>query len=202
MNGWNAGPMANFFARFVDINVEWSWFGWFGLGGKNKMAGNPEILKQVQDTVWADPRWKATKAADGTQTTHCNQGSLAIANGMGCHEFDPPADGEPYTADQLFNFFQRATSNFLEKDMTDVQQLANAGSLVFACLPSWILQEAHGHIVSITPGIEVMSDSLQIHVPLCLNISTIELSARSVGINFAFPMHRVTPRFFVWKGSL
>ena len=91
---------------------------------------DPKILSQVQDTVWNDPRWKATFDPNAkVEITHCNQASLAVANGMGCHEFDAPTGGEPYTADQLFYFFQRDTSNFLEKNMDDVQALANAGSL-------------------------------------------------------------------------
>ena len=159
-------------------------------------------LKEVQDTVWNDPRWKATTAENGVETTHCNQGSLAVANGMGCHEFDPPANGEPYTADQLYSFFQKDTSGFVEKMMEDVQALVNQGSLIFASLPSGILQESHGHIVSLTPGDMVWSDHLGKDVPVCLNISTKELSSRSIGLNWAFPMSRATPRFFAWKESL
>jgi hypothetical protein len=121
---------------------------------------------------------------------------------VGCHEFDPPAGADPYIADQLFNFFLNHPSTWFEKDIGDVQQLTNAGALVFACLPSSILQEAHGHIVSLTPGSEFWSGELGMNVPICLNISTIELSGRSVSITKAFPMKRVTPRFFVWKGSL
>ncbi len=164
-------------------------------GCRNKMTS--EQLNEVQDTVWNNP---AFQARDGK--TFCNQASLAVANGIGCHEFDPPKDGDPYTADQLFNFFQRSTSNFLEKNMEDVQALANKGALVFASLPSWRLDQAHGHICSLTPGDQVKSYSLDTYVPVCLNLSTQALSSRRVGINFAFPMKRAMPRYFVWKGSL
>lgn len=177
----------------IHKRIEWT--------GVNNMK-DPAFLSQAQDTVWNDPRWKAIKKADGTEITHCNQAALAVANGVGCHEFDAPVGGEPYTADQLFNFFQRASSNFLEKYMDDVQKLANEGSLIFAVLPSWLLQEAHGHIVSITPGEAAYSERLGKQVPVCLNVSTVELSGRVVGINWAFPLLRATPRFFAWKGSL
>ena len=172
--------------------------------GDNNMINNPAFLTQAQDTAWNNQTLKATRdPVTGIETTHCNQGALAVARGVGCTDFPlPPAGGEPYTADQLFNFFLNHPQTWFEKDMVDVQTLANAGALVFACLPSWILQEAHGHIVSLTPGAEVWSGSLGMNVPICLNISTIELSARNVGINFAFPMHKATPRFWVWKGSL
>lgn len=164
--------------------------------GVNNMK-DPEFLSKVQDTVWNDPRWRATPGV-----THCNQAALAVAQGVGCHEFDPPTGGEPYTADQLFLFFQRDSSNFFEKNLEDVQALVNAGSLVFAILPSWILLEAHGHIVSLTPGIPVHSEGIDKDVPVCLNISTAELSSRCVGINFAFPLKRAMPRYFAWKVSL
>lgn len=169
------------------------------------------LLKAVQDKVWADPSLKADTWPDGSPRTHCNQAALAVANGMGCHDFDAPVGGEPYTADQLFYFFQRTNGNggphFLEKNMEDVQDLANAGSLVFAIVPSWTLLEKHGHIVSITPGITVHSPLLGKDVPVCLNVSTAPLSARMVGLNFAFPMHSMaqrgaTVRFFAWRESL
>lgn len=158
---------------------------------------DPILLDHIQDAVWVDPRW----ASEGG-VTHCNQASLAVANGLGCHVFDPPSGGEPYTADQLFNFLQRSTSGFLEKNMPDVQAIADAGGLVFAVLPSWILGEQHGHIVSLTPGPMMFSPSLNKDVPLCLNISTPELSGRRVGLNWAFPMLKATPRFFAWKELL
>ena len=164
---------------------------------------DPIKLSQVQDQAWDDPRWKAHfDPATKIETTHCNQGALAVANGVGCHEFDPPSGGDPYAADQLFYFFQRVTSNFLEKDLADVHDLVRAGSLVFVISPSWLLNEGHGHVVSLTPGDAVKSESLGLWVPVCLNISTAALSSRSVGINCAFPMKRTMPRFFAWKGSL
>lgn len=168
--------------------------------GYRKMK-DPKFLSEVQDKVWNDPRWKAS-IIGGFEVTHCNQSALAVANGVGCHEFDPPSGGEPYTADQLYYFFQRGSSNFLEKDLDDIQGLANAGSLVFAILPSWLLKEQHGHVVSVTPGDQVKSESLSRWVPVCLNVSTEVLSSRSIGINWAFPMKRVCPRFFAWKASL
>jgi hypothetical protein len=128
-----------------------------------------------------------------------------VANGVGCHEFDPPSGGEPYTADQLWYFFQRQNNGhplFLEKDLADVHSLAQQGSLVYAICPSWLLNEKHGHVASLTPGDAVKSSLLNLWVSVCLNISTIAYSGRSVGINFAFPMKRIMPRFFVWKESL
>lgn len=162
---------------------------------------DPEKLSDVQNSVWADPRWKAC-VIGGVEVTHCNQGALAVANGVGCHEFDPPENGEPYTADQLYYFFQRSTSNFLEKNLEDTHDLAQQGTLIFAVSPSWLLKEQHGHIVSLTPGDQVKSASLSLWVPVCLNISTVSLSDRSIGINFAFPMTRTKPRYFAWKESL
>ena len=164
---------------------------------------DPVLLASVQDQVWADPRWKASfDPVTKIETTHCNQGALAVANGVGCHEFDPPSGGDPYTADQLWYFFQRVTSNFLEKNLADVHDLVQAGSLVYAVCPFWLLNEGHGHVVSLTPGDAVKSESLNLWVPVCLNISTVVLSGRSVGINWAFPMKRITPKFFAWKNSL
>lgn len=164
-------------------------------GCKNKMTADK--LNEVQDAVWNNP---AFVPSDGI--THCNQASLAVANGMGCHGFDPPHGAQPYTADQIFNFLQRESSGFLEKNIEDVQALANNGTLIFASLPSWRLDQAHGHIVSITPGNQIRSYALDMDVPVCLNIGTKALSARRTGINFAFPMKRVKPRYFAWKESL
>jgi len=182
------------------LSIGWTWRGWLGMGGK--FLKDPKKLSEVQDSVWNDPRWKADTYPNGKIRTHCNQASLAVANGMGYHGFDSPVGGEPYTADQIFYYFQRAESNFLEKDLDDAQTLANQGSLLFCISPSWILGEDHGHIVSITPGKSVHSENLGKDVPVCLNISTAVLSSRSIGINWAFPMKRVMPKFFVWKDSL
>lgn len=177
------------------IRVESSWT------GVNNLK-DPQLLIKVQDTVWNDPRWKPTSNPDGSETTHCNQASLAVANGVGCHAFDAPSGGEPYTADQLYNYFQRKDTPFLEKDLIDVQELANAGSLIYAVLSSWMMGQTHGHIVSITPGEMVYSGSLKKHVPVCLNIGTAKYSARLIGLNFAFNMQKFNPRFFAWKDSL
>lgn len=168
--------------------------------GNNNLP-DPKLLNEVQDRVWNDPRWKA-----GEGVTHCNQAALAVANGMGCHVFDPAPGKDPYLADQLWYLFMRGqrdnTSKFLEKDMEDVQALANQGSLVFAICPSWLLQEEHGHVVTITAGDPVYSPNLDKQVPVCMNVATAVLSSRRIGINYAFPLKRALPKFYVWKESL
>jgi len=161
-----------------------------------------DLLNAVQDKVWADPRWQPTTDAKGIETTHCNQAALAVADGLGCHAFDPGPGAEPYTADQLYDFFQREDSGFVEKLMADVQALANEGSLVYAVLNAHMLAELHGHIVSITTGRMVFSGELSRSVPVCLNIAGKKYDSRRTSLTMAFPMMRVTPRFFAWKASL
>ena len=91
---------------------------------------------------------------------------------------------------------------WLEKNMEDVQTLANQGSLVFAVLDSHAMQEHHGHIVSITPGEMIESGELNKQVPVCLNVAGAKLSGRKVELTEAFPMRHCTPRFFAWKELL
>lgn len=169
--------------------------------GVNNMK-DPNFLAKAQDTVWNDPRWKADTWPDGKPRTHCNQASLEVANAVGCHTFDPAPGRDPYSADELFHFFQRETSGFLEEALDNAQELANKGSLVYAIAPSWLLQEGHGHIASITPGAAVDSEFMKKKVPVCLNISDVAHSARLIGINWAFPLKRTIPRFYAWKESL
>jgi hypothetical protein len=166
---------------------------------------DPKFLSEVQDKVWNDP---ALKARDGK--TFCNLAWLKICQGLGCRDFDPPPLQEPYTADGIWWFFQRKenANKWLEKDLANVQDLANQGCLIACILPSWMLGEAHGHIVSLTSGTLVWSESLQKFVPVCMNIGSAPLSSRRIGINMAFPMKRLNeekkpqPKFYAWKELL
>lgn len=178
--------------RRIGVTVKTKWT------GTNNMK-DPNFLIKAQDTAWNDP---ALKARDGK--TFCNMSWLKVCQAVGCHDFDPAPGKEPYVADELWWFFQRKENagKFLEKDLNDVQDLANRGALIAAVLPSWILKEVHGHIVSITPGEHVWSEGLQKFVPVCMNIATVALSSRKVGLNWAFPMKRVMPKFYAWKESL
>ena len=163
---------------------------------------DPVLLAATQDTVWNYPVYKADKWPDGTPRTHCNQAALAVANGVGCKEIDPPEGGELFTADQLYFILQRASVNFSQIEIEYCQDYANQGTLIFAISPSWLLGESHGHIVSITPGKTVLSEVMRGPVPVCMNISTAAFSSRLIGINWAFPLKKSVPHFFAWKESL
>ena len=133
-------------------------------------------------------------------STHCNQAVTAVAEAMGCKDFDNKS------ADQIMGFME-TNPNWSPVPMEKAQDLANQGSLLVAGLESKALDSPHGHVVVIRPGHPCQSGKWGA-TPRCLNIGKSDFIARAqtgpltmmpVGINDAFiPL----PKIYVWRDSL
>jgi len=84
------------------------------------------------------------------------------------------------------------STNWSEVPLDKCQDLANAGSLVVACLRG----EPHGHVNVICPGKPKTSGRWG-SVPSCANVGKDVFIGK--GINWAFSD---LPRFFAWRPSL
>ena len=159
-------------------------------------------LSMIQDQVFEDPRFKAqidpvTKA----MTTFCNLSCHAIARAYGCMALLNLQTNQPYTADEIYAVLQ-ASKDFTRKDIGECQDLVNQGSLIFAIKTSQQLGQSHGHIVTLTPGNKEWSNHWTMYVPSCMSIGSPEATFRNKGINFAFPVDKGIPDFYVWNQSL
>lgn len=137
-------------------------------------------------------------AADGT--THCNQACAAVAELLGCKDLtDRTADG---IVEHL-----AVNPGWSAVSMEEAQERANEGSLVIAGLDSKALNQSHGHVVVIRPGIVCYSGKWG-KTARCMNFGQEVFLGRAkkgpltqmpAGVNEAFvPL----PTFWVWKASL
>lgn len=135
-------------------------------------------------------------------STHCNQavqsvGSVAFNyNGF-----------RGMMADDMVKFLN-GNPDWISIEMAQAQDYANKGSFVVAGLTAADLDQAHGHIVTIRPGLQVDSEHFKGLVPRCVNIGASDFIARGqmgvmtnlpCGINEAF---QVMPKFYVLRSSL
>lgn len=135
-------------------------------------------------------------------TTFCNMGVTAIANAMGCKDFDGK------TADEIVAFLA-SDSDWSPVPLEKAQELANQGSLLVAGLDSKTLGQAHGHVVVLRPGKPVYSGKWSTNLcPRVLNIGAENFLARAkkgpltnqpAGLNESFgPL----PKIWIWRQSL
>jgi hypothetical protein len=151
-------------------------------------------LNAVQDKVFADQAlWP--KETDGDHMTFCNVAALHVAQGVGCHDFDPPAGTDPIRADKLYNLFKYSPL-FHQQPMQDCQDLVNKGALILAILPSWVLRQQNGHICTLTSGVGDHSGRWDRFAPFCLNLGRAGTCFRQKGVNWAFQM---MPEFYLWR---
>lgn len=132
--------------------------------------------------------------------TFCNIACNQIAVKMGCKDLVAK------TADDIYEFMI-ASSQWSEVAMEKAQDLANNGALIFAVASGSMLNQDHGHICVIRPGL-VKTSGKWIKAPCVMNIGAQCFIGRAksgpligmpVGLNEAFvPM----PRLFVWRPSL
>jgi hypothetical protein len=164
----------------------------------NATGGKPMLdkglLMQVQDRVFADPLWQPE--VDGV--THCNQATLAVCQGVGCHVFDTPAGSEPLLADQMYQTILKS-GQFIQKLMPDAIMLAREGVFIIAVLPSYKLAQNEGHICTLTIGDPVFSGHWNANAPVVMNLGRKGTCFRSNGANYAFVPQ---PEFWVWKDTL
>jgi hypothetical protein len=154
-----------------------------------------KLLNIVQDKVFADKRFWP-KEDDSDHMTFCNLATIAVAQGIGCHALDSPQNRQPLLADEIYQLFVTTPAVFTPLAMRDSQDRVNAGGLVFAVLPGWKLQESHGHICTLTPGVGDHSGRWNAFTPFCLNLGRPGTCFRRKGVNWAF---QFVPEFFVWN---
>lgn len=133
-------------------------------------------------------------------TTFCNVAVQGVLNLMGCHDLDG------MSADQMCAYFPMSPSWENIKTMDQAQEMANEGSILVAGLDSIALNQSHGHVCVIRPGL--MCDSGKWGMTArCLNIGGQNFLARgkkgpltgmAVGLNEAFIPK---PLMWVWVPS-
>lgn len=152
---------------------------------------NPSFLTQIQDQVWNSGAYMP-RDIDLQETTYCNLAVRAVFEAFGYHGFDG------MNADQMMVFIH-ASKDFLIKPIADCQALANEGALVVAGLTSTQLKQTHGHVMTLTPGVEDYSGHWDKKAPVGLSIGRRAICFRSKGINWAFVPE---PECFVWVPTL
>ncbi len=152
---------------------------------------NPDLLREAQDKVWESGAF-LPKEEDGAETTYCNMAVNAVLAPMGCTIL------QGMTADQMVTFM-RTSKDFLIKPMADCQFLTNLGTVIVAGLTSAQLKQGHGHVATLTPGVEDYSGHWDKKAPVCLSIGRKAICFRSKGVNWAFVPE---PEFYAWVPSL
>lgn len=133
-------------------------------------------------------------------STYCNQAVNAIAQTMGCKDFDGK------NANEIVLFIS-TNPDWSPVLFENAQDLANQGSLLVAGLSGPDLNDPHGHVVVIRPG-RVCQSGKWGPTPRCVNIGKADFIARAqsgplimmpVGLNDAFIPK---PIIYVWRPSL
>lgn len=152
------------------------------------MIKNPDRLNEAQDEVFTNKSYWPT----GGGTTYCNLATQAILSKLGY------LDLSDMTADQMYAHIS-TSKDWLIKPMADVQDLANAGTILIATLPGVKLKQEHGHLNTITTGRGDFSGVWNMKTPLCMNLGRIGTCFRARGENWAF---QVIPEIYALVGTL
>ena len=133
--------------------------------------------------------------------TFCNFAVAQVAEAMGCKQLTGKM------ADDIMDFIE-TSEDWSDVPMEKAQDIANQGTLIVAGLKSTELNQDHGHVVVVRPGLPCYSGKWVAKVPRVLNVGAQNFLARAkrgplvgmaVGINESFiPL----PKFYVWRPSL
>ena len=148
---------------------------------------DPKLLMAAQDKVWSSGLY----LPKGDETW-CNIATNAVLSALGCDLM------EGFTADGMVDFM-RTHQDFLVKPMADCQVLVNEGTILVAGLTGAELKQEHGHVVTLTPGVEDYSGKWDKKTPLCMNLGRAGTCFRAKGLNWAF---QIPPGIFAWVPSL
>lgn len=153
-----------------------------------------KLLNDAQDRIYDNlDFWP--KEDDPDHKTFCNVATIAVAQGVGCRALDSPVGIEPLTADEIYRLMLSETLLFAPMVMRQCQDRVNAGALMFAILPSWKLQQSHGHICTLTTGMGDHSGRWNTFTPFCMNLGRAGTCFRKKGVNWAF---QTVPEIFAW----
>jgi hypothetical protein len=152
---------------------------------------NPERLRAIQDAIWNSNAYMPSET-DGEEITYCN---LAVQAVFEAYEYTA-LSGK--MADAIMAFV-KTSPDFLVKPLADAQALVNEGTIILAGLSSAQLGQSHGHVCTLTPGVEDYSGHWDKKAPVCLSIGRKAICFRSKGVNWAFVPE---PELFAWIPSL
>ena len=149
---------------------------------------DPTQLNDAQDIVFANKAY--WPKADGD--TFCNLATQDVLTRLGYTALNG------LTADQMHEFVS-TSPDWKTKELIDVQSLVNKGSIILAILPSFKLQQDHGHVCSLTPGVGTWSGHWNVMAPMSMNLGRVGTCFRKIGVNYAFvPM----PEFYALAETL
>ena len=157
----------------------------------NTNLKNPERLRAIQDAIWNSKAY-LPKESDGAEITYCNLAVQAVLDAFGYKDL------ANLNADSMMTFL-RGANDWLVKPIADCQFLANEGTVIVAGLDSQQLKQGHGHVCTVTPGVEDFSGHWNKKTPQCLSIGRKAICFRSKGVNWAFVPE---PEFYAWVPSL
>lgn len=164
-------------------------------GYTKKMKDIPTLLEAILD-CYDDP-----KLSPSNGETFCNVAAQRICHAYGCIDF------RNKTADEIFDFLISSPIDWSSVPIEKVQEMANQGTMVFAVASSKMLDQDHGHIAVVRPGIPCYSGKWGLS-PRIMNIGSENFIARAkkgplvgmaAGVNEAF---QPLPKFFAWRPSL
>lgn len=149
---------------------------------------DPKELSAIQDMVFANKAF--WPKADGE--TFCNEATQAVLSNLGYFGM------QGMMADAMYAFVS-TSSDWLIKPMADAQALVNIGTVLLSILPSVKLNQADGHVNTLTPGPGDFSGDWNCKTPLCMNLGRTGTCFRMKGINWAF---QIIPEIYALKETL
>jgi hypothetical protein len=152
-----------------------------------------EILKRRNKLVsvihHAFTDW-AFKDHDDKTRTMCNLAAHQVARDLGCSDLYSQAASRPMLANEIYDFMLKSR-DWGEVQMSEAQQYANQGYLVFAVAKG----KPSGHIATICPGLEQESKRW-VKVPAVMNVGAV--NAIGKGLNWCFSE---IPKFYLWRNG-
>ncbi len=158
---------------------------------------DPKKLMEAAISAVDDPSLRPIFENGVFQQSFCNVAAQIIFKEFGGPGFPLTDKGLIPRADAMYYLMADNTKEFHKIQVGTVQALANAGSLVFACMTSKMLQQEAGHVCVATPGQAEPSGKWGCEAPLCANVGVENFLGKKM--SYAF---RTIPDFFVWVPSL
>lgn len=148
-------------------------------------------LNAIQDMVYLNKSFWPVDT-DGEEITYCNLATQSVLRNLGYY------DMMGLTADAMYEYVS-TSKDWLIKPMADAQALVNVGTILISILPSVKLNQAHGHVNTLTPGPGDFSGDWNCKTPLCMNLGRTGTCFRMKGINWAF---QIIPEIYALKETL
>ncbi len=143
-----------------------------------------DVLCDVYDTPGLEPHME-----NGVLVTECNAAIQLIL-----HRYNYKAmDG--MNADSMCAFMVKS-EDWQDRDLSDVQRLANIGVLVIGAATSTEMGQEHGHVSTVRPGNTKISGHWG-QAPACMNVG----GENFIGKDMAYAF-KTKPKFYALKMTL